>query len=127
MREKMPSPAGSGVIAVVTILLVLILAVFSALTVSTAQADLVLARRGADTVADYYTADGIARELLHKFRSGDEVQLETLVPMSDMQGLYVSAQRQEDGSVQVLAWKTVLLDDFSDFANPGLSVWTNEE
>ena len=127
MREKMSSPMGSGVIAIITILLVLILAIFSTLTLSTARADLALAQRGADTVSDYYAADGAARALLREFRSGNEPRFEMIVPMNEMQGIYVHAERQEDGTLSILAWQAVLLDDFSSYADRNLPVWTGEE
>ena len=127
MREKVSSPMGSGVIAIITILLVLILAIFSTLTLSTARADLALSQRGADTVSDYYAADGVARALLQEFRNGNEALFEMIVPMNEMQGIYVHAERQADGTLSILAWQAVLLDDFSDYADRTLPVWTGEE
>ena len=57
------SPVGVGVITVITVLLVLSLSIFSALTLSTARADLALSRRNADTVTAYYAADAQAAAL----------------------------------------------------------------
>ena len=48
--DKQTSPIGVGVISILTVLLVLCLAVFAALTLSSARADLALSRRNADTV-----------------------------------------------------------------------------
>lgn len=55
--DKQTSPIGVGVISILTVLLVLCLAVFAALTLSSARADLALSRRNADTVQAYYAAD----------------------------------------------------------------------
>lgn len=46
-----------GIPSVITILLVLVLAVFSSLTVITAKAELSLAEKYADAVSAYYSAD----------------------------------------------------------------------
>lgn len=52
--NKRSAPVGIGVITIITILLVLTLSVFSALTLAAARADLALSRRNAETVTDYY-------------------------------------------------------------------------
>ena len=54
------SPLGVGVISIVTVLLVLCLTIFSALTLTTAKADLNLSRINADTVSAWYAADAEA-------------------------------------------------------------------
>ena len=51
---KHGAPVGVGVITVITILLVLTLSVFSALTLASARADLALSQRNAETVKIYY-------------------------------------------------------------------------
>lgn len=58
MSKRSSPPVGIGVITVVTILLVLTLSVFSALTLASARADLALSKRNAETVTTYY-ATGI--------------------------------------------------------------------
>ena len=57
MSEKGNSPVGVGVLTVLTVLLALVLAVFSALTYVTARADLALSRINAATVTAWYDAD----------------------------------------------------------------------
>ena len=59
MSKRAAPPVGIGVITVITILLVLTLSVFSALTLASARADLALSKRNAETVTSYY-ATGIA-------------------------------------------------------------------
>lgn len=62
---------GIGVASVITVLLVLTLSVFSALTLSAARADLALSRRNADTVTQYYAngalPDGAEADLEENF------------------------------------------------------------
>lgn len=107
MSEKGSSPIGVGVLTVLTVLLVLTLAVFSALTYTSARADLALSRTNAGTVAAYYAADAEAAALLEEFREGLEGELEATLPMTEAQSLYIHLSRGPDGGVRVLAWKTV--------------------
>lgn len=51
---KQSAPVGIGAASIITVLLVLTLSVFSALTLSAARADLALSRRNAETVRQYY-------------------------------------------------------------------------
>ena len=111
MSEKGNSPVGVGVLTVLTVLLVLVLAVFSALTYATARADLSLSRINADTVTAWYAADAQAAALLEDCRAGDEPELEATLPMTERQSLYVRFQREADGTVTVLDWRTVLTEE----------------
>lgn len=104
MRES--SPMGVGVVTILTVLLVLCLTVFSALTLSTARADLALSHRNADTVQAYYAADAKAARLYADFAGGDAPELETSIPMTETQSLYLHLIRQADGSILTLAWRT---------------------
>ena len=111
MSEKGNSPVGVGVLTVLTVLLVLVLAVFSALTYATAQADLSLSRINADTVTAWYAADAQAAALLEEFEAGSGETLEATLPMTERQSLYVHFQREADGTVTVLDWRTVLTEE----------------
>ena len=111
MSEKGNSPVGVGVLTVLTVLLVLVLAVFSALTYATAKADLSLSRINADTVTAWYAADAQAAALLEEFEAGGEETLESTLPMTERQSLYVRFQREADGTVTVLDWRTVLTEE----------------
>jgi hypothetical protein len=104
VRES--SPMGVGVVTILTVLLVLCLTVFSALTLSTARSDLALSHRNADTVRAYYEADAQAARLYADFTGGDVPELETAIPMTETQSLYLHLIRQADGSVLTLAWRT---------------------
>lgn len=123
MREKASSPIGVGVLTVLTVLLVLTLAVFSALTYTSARADLALSRTNAGTVTAYYAADADAARLLADFREGLEDELETTLPMTESQSLYVHFVRDTDGAVRILAWKTVSAQAEEDFGGSSLPVF----
>ena len=114
MSEKGNSPVGVGVLTVLTVLLVLVLAVFSALTYATAQADLSLSRINADTVTAWSAADAQAAALLEEFEAGSEETLEATLPMTERQSLYVRFQREADGTVTVLDWRTVTAEEETD-------------
>lgn len=123
MSEPKSSPIGVGVLTVLTVLLVLILAVFSALTYISARADLALSRKDADTVTAYYAADAEARKLLDEFSGGLDHALEATLPMTDAQSLYIHLVRKEDGTVEILAWKTVPAREEDTFEAPHLPVF----
>ena len=120
MREKNASPLGVGVLTLFTVLLVLTLSVFAALTWSSARADLRLSNINADTVSAYYQADGKAAELYVQFSSGTQRELKTYLPVTDSQQLYLHLVRDRDGLVQVLCWQTVPIQQEQDGT---LDVW----
>lgn len=108
MKEKSASPAGIGVLTVLTILLVLTLAVFSVLTYSSAHADLSLSRVNADTVRAFYEADAAAEVLAAEFAADStSTSFTATLPVTPLQALYIALQRQPDGSIEVLAWHTI--------------------
>lgn len=126
MNRKSASPIGVGVLTVLTILLVLTLAVFSALTYASARADLALSRKNAETVTAYYAADAEARKLLEDFRGGEGGdELVSTIPMTEMQALSIHLERDLDGTVHILAWKTVPAGGEGDavFEEPPLPVF----
>ena len=104
--KKSPPPIGIGVVSIMTVLLVLTLSVFSALTLTSARADLSLSRTNADTVSAYYAADAQAAALYAQFAAGTDAGLETDIPMTDTQSLHLHLVRGADG-VEILAWQTV--------------------
>lgn len=104
--NRIQSPVGVGVVSVLTILLVLTLAVFSALTYSTARADLALSQVNAGAVSAYYAADAQAVDLLREFQAGTAPELREKIPMTDTQELYLHFVRQEGSEVRVEAWRT---------------------
>ena len=94
-------------VTVFTVLLVLTLSVFSALTLTSARADLALSRTNARTVSAYYAADAEAARLLSGFSAGSAEELEATLPMTEAQSLRIHLARRADGTVAVLAWQTV--------------------
>lgn len=105
--NRLPSPVGVGVITIITVLLVLCLTIFSALTLSSARADQRLSQINADTVSAYYAADGEAARLYAQFAAGSGGELDTTLPVSGTQSLHLHLVRTPDGGVRVLAWQTV--------------------
>lgn len=126
MSRRENSPVGVGVLTVLTILLVLILAVFSALTYASARADRNLSRINADTVTAWYAADAQAAALLEEFEAGSEETLEATLPMTERQSLYVRFQREADGTVTVLDWRTVTAEEETDVSS-NLPVYGSED
>lgn len=118
--ESRPAPIGIGVISILTVLLVLALSLFAALTLASARADLALSQRNADTVQAYYTADAEAARLYDRFAAGDKAELETTLPVTDQQYLALHFVRQADGSVRILQWQTVSVEPEID---EHLPVW----
>lgn len=101
-------------ITVFTILILLCMAVFSALTLSSARADARLSQARADSTAEWYAADAQAAQLAEEFAASGEAELETTVPISDTRELYLHLVREEDGTVTVLAWQTRTLEGGGD-------------
>lgn len=110
--KKSPPPIGIGVVSIMTVLLVLTLSVFSALTLTSARADLSLSQTNADTVSAYYAADAQASRMYAAFAAGTDNELEVYIPMTDTQSLHLHLVRGEDG-VEILAWQTVPVEDDS--------------
>ena len=121
VEGKNGSPLGVGVIAVVTVLLVLCLSIFSALTLTTARADLSLSRINAETVSAWYAADAEAARQYAAFSAGGGEELEATIPVAGRQSLYLHLVR-EDGGVRVLSWRAVTEEEAQpeDFTLP---VW----
>lgn len=119
------SPVGIGIITVATVLLVLCLSIFSALTLSTARADLALSRRNADTVSAYYGADAQAAALYQEFQAGDQPELETSIPITEHQDLYLHLIRGAGGEVEILAWQTAPAGEEMEI-DETLPIWSGE-
>lgn len=126
MKEELTSPVGVGILSIMTILLVLVLSIFSCLTLTTAQADLALAKRGATTVTNYYETDAKAQEIYAQFLSSQDGELDTTLAIDEQLGLQIHLVRQSDGSVQIMHWNTVLLEEDSSIEEQPLPVWTGE-
>jgi len=125
-REKGSSPVGTGAITVLTILLVLCLCIFSALTLSTAQGDLSLSERNAQMVTAWYQADAEAARQYGAFAAGTDSELESKIPMTDTQYLYLHLSRTDQGEVTVLAWQMISDETELTDADQHLPVFTGE-
>ena len=122
--DKNRSPIGVGVVTLCMVLMVLCLAVFSALTLASAQADLRLSQRNAETVSAYYRADWQAALRYAAFQDGgEEGEPSEYLPVRDTQELYLHLRRQGTGSVEILAWQLVPAWDAEQVEDPTLPVW----
>lgn len=105
-ENKLPSPVGVGVITIITVLLVLSLTIFSALTLSSARADYTLSQTNANTVAAYYEADSEAVRRYAEFAAGTDPELDAVIPISETQSLHLQFTRSS-GKVWIAAWDVV--------------------
>lgn len=83
-----------GVSSIIAILVILVLVVFSALSIATSKADLVLSQKTSDSVKAYYEADALAEETMAQIAAtvGDGKGWETKLTAlgCDVQGDLVS-------------------------------------
>ncbi|MDR0874799.1 MAG: hypothetical protein LBN12_01170, partial [Clostridiales Family XIII bacterium] len=63
-RKKASFGTSMGVSSIIAILVILVLVVFSALSIATSKADLVLSQKTSDSVKAFYAADASAEEIL---------------------------------------------------------------
>ena len=117
------SPLGVGVISIVTVLLVLCLTIFSALTLTTAKADLNLSRINAETVSAWYAADAEAARQYAAFAASASAELEASIPIAGRQSLYLHLIRDGDRGVRVLAWRSVTEESETGLEDATLPVW----
>lgn len=123
MNKQKHSPMGVGVLTILTILLVLMLAIFSALTFASARADLSLSQINGDTVSAYYKADSKATAMAHEFALGLDEQLEARIPVTDMQDLHIRLQRTTGQEFEILAWNIVSSETAAEVDDQPLNVW----
>ena len=119
---QMGSPLGVGILTVLMILIVLCLATFATLTLSSAQADYRLSCINADTVTAYYEADAKAAQLAAAFERSDEQELVCSIPVTDVQTLELHLVRGETGEVLTLRWQIASVDQ-GEFADESLPVF----
>lgn len=121
----------SGVVSLVMIFCVLCMAIFTSLTMVTAQREHTLAVVTADRAAAYYEADRTATETVAAIArgerpagvsfSGDTASFST--PAGGDTLLTVRVQRTEEGC-RVLQWKTVYSGDWE--TDDRIEVWSGE-
>lgn len=63
-NEEIKSKTSIGISSLILIFIILCLATFGLLALSSAKGDLALARRNAEAVGEYYKADGLGEEFL---------------------------------------------------------------
>ncbi len=127
-RRAGGSPPAVGGVSLLVVFAVLCLTVFALLSLSTVRADERLSLASAQAVADYYSADCAAQEILARLRLGelpDGVLINGAVysyrcAISDTQVLLVELERRE-GEFAVLRWQAVPAQDWT--ADEHLDVW----
>lgn len=122
-ENKLPSPVGVGVITIITVLLVLSLTIFSALTLSSARADYTLSQTNADTVAAYYQADCEAVKRYAEFAAGTESELDELIPISETQSLHLHLIRDGFNQIWYYAWDVTPNEGAGQPGDLFLPVW----
>ncbi|MCD7947766.1 MAG: hypothetical protein LUG13_05650 [Oscillospiraceae bacterium] len=125
-QSNQRSPVGIGTITILTVLLILCLSIFSALTLSTANGDLALSERNAQTVSAWYEADAEAARLYADFAAGSAPELEEQIAMSDTHYLYLHLLRGGTGDVQILAWQMTATEDTQEPGDQFLPVYTED-
>ncbi len=126
------SPPAVGGASLLVVFAVLCLTVFALLSLTTVQADARLSKASAQAVADYYTADCAAQNILARLRLGEvptEVRSENGVyayecPISDTQTLAVEVMLENE-KFTVLRWETVAKGEWEIDAN--LHMWDGTE
>jgi len=108
MRNK--HTAGSGIILVITVLMCLVLVLFSLLAFSAARSDYALSLRMVALEQEYYAADAIAAGQLTHFAMGTDPSFETTIPIGELHCLEIAFERQ-NGQVVITKWNTVITDD----------------
>ncbi len=111
---KRPSPIGA--VTIITAIMVLCMTVFAVLAYSSGQAELRMARAGAEAVQAYYEADGTAANLVRQAVGGQPIDAagaeydgRTLVadiPAGTRQVLHIEAEII-DGRAHIQQWRTV--------------------
>ena len=121
--SRRSSPAGLGVSTVLTVLLVLCLATFAALTLASAGADLRLSRAAAARTQEYYDADAAAAKLYAGFCAGSDPAFAADLPVGDTRTLHVAFSRDAQGRPVIDCWRVTVPDAVPDTSLP---VYTGE-
>ena len=120
----------SGVVSLVMIFCVLCLAVFSVLTLATADREAKLSEMTARNAAEYYQADYTATAIAAALSHGGPLPTDVNVawdgntasfrlPMGDVLGLDVAISVR-DGSYEILRWQTVYTGNWEPSGYLGL-------
>jgi hypothetical protein len=122
-----------GVTSIIAILVILVLIVFAALSITTAKADLNLSERTAAATSEYYVADSAAEERLAEVaeaarggagwqdrlgsgysvsEEGGAVMVTYDVPVDDGRAMYVRLKVAADGGVSRELWQVRSTDEW---------------
>ena len=124
MRKNF-SPGLPGVSALITILAVLCMAIFSVLSLSTVLSARRLTNRAAEHSTAWYAAEAEAENQLAELRQkGETGEFSFSVPISDNLALCVSVRTEENGSYEILQWQQMYTADWT--ADDSLDVWTGK-
>ena len=110
-KARNTAHAGLGIITIINILLVLCLAVFSTLTLSSARSDAALSKINAEAAGAYYRADAAAAKLAAEFIGGTGTELIEAIPITEYQNLNIHLVRNDDGTIDVLEWSSGANED----------------
>lgn len=116
---------GSGITLVMTVLLSLVLALFSVLSYSAARSDYALSARMVALEERYYTADYEATLALRDFIDGSAPSFSAEYALDSVRALAVTFVRGEDG-VYITAWNTKIYDEDALGQEDALPVWSGE-
>ena len=119
----------SGAVSLVMIFCVMCLAVFSVLTLATADRESGLSKMTAQNAEEYYRADYDATVIVACLRNGINLDVEIdwdgdtasfLLPIGDSLGLDVAVSLK-DGGCEILRWRTVYTGSWEP--DPFLDLW----
>lgn len=124
------SPPAVGISSLLVIFAVLCLSVFTLLSISTVQADTLLAEKNRQAVMDYYLADCHAQNILARLRAGEvpqgvnaqDGQYHYYCQQSATQALFVRVDAQD---LRVLEYRSVSTLDWQ--AEDKILVWDGQE
>ena len=109
-KARNTAHAGIGIITIINILLVLCLAVFSTLTLSSARSDAALSKIN-EAAGAYYSADAAAAKLAAEFIGVTGTELIEAIPITEYQNLNIHLVRNDDGTIDVLEWSSGANED----------------
>lgn len=118
------SPLGLGIITISVVLLVMTLACFAMLTLSSARADYAFSLRNADTVAEYYAADAQAAEDIASFLQSRKLELTEEIPVGSYSVLKLHVRRMDDGTANILCWALIAAESNPYSEETDLNLWT---
>lgn len=132
MRKRKMSFTSVGGSSILTIFAVLCFIIFALLSLSTAKADHVLAKKSVDAVSAYYQADMHAEEILAQIRRGEVPQgveqkgdhYTYVCPVDDNQQLSIEVECQGD-RYRIIKWRKEYIGDWEP--DDTIDVWDGME